>query len=67
MTTLTPNETTVLKLVCQDKTNGEIAEKMEYSLRYTEKIKTELYLKTKTKSNLGLFKWAVKNKLHTFK
>lgn len=67
MKPFTPNETALIKLVCQDKDNKEIAAKLKYSLRYTEKIKTEVYNKTKTKSNLGLFKWAVKNGLHSFK
>jgi DNA-binding CsgD family transcriptional regulator len=67
MQTLTPNELKLLKLVCRDKDNSEIAAELEYSLRYTEKIKTALYIKTKTKSNLGLFKWAVKNGHHAFK
>ena len=67
MTELKPSELKILKLVCQDKSNFEIAERIELSLRQTEKIKTSLYKKTKTESNLGLFKWAVKNKLISFK
>jgi len=67
MIELKPSELKILKLICQDKTNLEIAEKIALSLRQTEKIKTSLYKKTKTKSNLGLFKWAVTKKLYAFK
>jgi DNA-binding CsgD family transcriptional regulator len=64
---LTPRELKVLKLVCRDKTNLEIAEKISISLRSTEKVKARLYKKTGTKSSLGLFKWAITNKLVSFK
>lgn len=64
---LTARELKVLKLVCQDKANFEIAEKIALSLRSTEKIKARLYQKTGASSSLGLFKWAVINKLYSFK
>lgn len=67
MQTLTPKELTLLKLVCDDKNNSEIAAKMKFGLRYTEKIKTKLYHKTKTKSGIGLLKWAVLNKYYVIK
>jgi DNA-binding CsgD family transcriptional regulator len=63
MPELSPLQKTVLKMICSDKDNSEIANKLDLSLRYIEKVKTALYTKTKTHSNLGLFKWAVKNKL----
>jgi len=53
----------VLKLVCSDKMNHEIAAKLGLNLRTIEKIKTALYRKTKTGSVLSLFKWALKQKL----
>ena len=67
MSKLSPLELKVLKLVCQDKTNSEIALKVKFGLRYVEKIKTQLYLKTGTGSNVGLLKWAVVNGLYTIK
>jgi len=67
MQPLTSNEVKLLKLVCRDKDNKEIAEKLNFSLRYTEKIKTSLYTKTKTKSNIGLFKCAITNGYYSFK
>jgi len=60
-------ELKLLKLVCEDRDNKEIAKKMNLSLRYTERIKSGLYKKTKSKSNLGLFKWAVINGWYSFK
>ena len=67
MTELKPSELKLLKLVCQDNSNVEIAEKMKLSQRYTEKIKSSLFKKTKTKSNVGLLKWALINGLYTLK
>ena len=67
MIKLIPRELQVLKFVCQDKMNREIAEKMSISLRQIEKIKKSIYEKTKTSSSLGLFKWAVRNGYYTFK
>lgn len=60
-------EAKLLQLVCRDKDNSEIAQKMEFGLRRVEKIKTGLYRKTKTKSNVGLLKWAVRNELYVLK
>jgi DNA-binding CsgD family transcriptional regulator len=67
MPQLTPKELKILKLVCSDKSNPEIAVKLKLSLRQTEKIKSGLYLKTKVRSNVGLLKWAVLNKCYTIK
>ena len=67
MVELTSRELKLIKLVCNDKSNAEIAEKLQMSLRYTEKTKTKIYTKTKTKSNVGLLKWAVINGLYAIK
>lgn len=64
---LKPKELIMLKLVCREKTNQEMADHFGYSLRQTEKIKQSLYKKTKAKSNLGLFKWALKKGHCSFK
>jgi DNA-binding CsgD family transcriptional regulator len=64
MTELTSREKKVLKLICDDKSNQEIADKLELSLRVVEKAKTRLYTKTKTRSGVGLLKWALVNKLY---
>jgi DNA-binding CsgD family transcriptional regulator len=67
MAELNSRELKLLKLVCQDKNNGEIATKLGMSLRYTERLKARLHAKTKTKSNVGLLKWAVINGLYVIK
>jgi DNA-binding CsgD family transcriptional regulator len=67
MTSLTPNELKILKMVCQDKSNGDIAVSLKVSLRYMEKLKRGLYTKTKARSGVGLLKWAVKNGFYTIK
>lgn len=66
-TPLTAKEAKIVKMVCDDKSNMEIATKLKVSLRYTEKLKTKLYAKTKTGSNVSLLKWAVINKLYKIK
>lgn len=67
MNDLIEREIKLLKLVCKDLSNFEIAQQMGISLRFTEKIKKSLYTKTKTSSNLGLFKWALKHKYTKYK
>lgn len=64
---LTPRELTVLKMICNEKMNMEIAERLGLSLRQTEKIKAALHVKTKTHSNVGILKWAVKKGLYKLK
>lgn len=64
---LTLKEKTILKHVCEDYNNAEIAAKMGYNLRYFEKLKSALYKKTKVESNVGLLKWAVVNELYVIK
>mgnify|MGYP000851742751 CR=1 FL=1 len=56
-------ELQVLKMVCSEKKNREMATKLKLNLRTVEKVKTALYRKTKTRSVLGLFKWAYKQGL----
>ncbi len=67
MRELTDRELKMLKLICDDKSNNDIAAKFELSLRQTEKIKTALYRKTKTRSGVGLLKWALVNKHYVLK
>jgi DNA-binding CsgD family transcriptional regulator len=66
-TELTPKEQKMLRLICDEYSNAEIATKLDYKIRYTEKLKTALYRKTKTHSNIGLLKWALINGFYTIK
>jgi DNA-binding CsgD family transcriptional regulator len=63
MVELTESELKILKLICSEKSSQEIAEKIGFSTRSAERIKARLLVKTKAKSTIGLYKWAVKNKL----
>lgn len=67
MSVLNPRELKFVKFICSEKSNSDIAEKLKLSLRQTEKIKTVIYHKTKTSSNVGLLKWAVRNKHYVIK
>jgi DNA-binding CsgD family transcriptional regulator len=67
MPDLTKRELKMLKMICNDKSNLEIAAGLELSLRQTEKVKALLYKKTKTRSGIGLLKWAVINKYYSIK
>lgn len=55
---LDEREIKIIKFICSEKTNLEIAQLID--LRQTEKIKNALYKKIKTSTNIGLFKWALK-------
>ncbi len=61
MTELSSKEFKLLKLICDDHKNQEIADKLGYGLRYIEKLKALLYKKTNSTSNISLLKWAVLN------
>lgn len=67
MKDLNKRELTMIRMICNEKMNYEIAEKLELSLRRTEKIKAALYVKLKAQTNLGVLKWAVKNDLYKIK
>lgn len=64
MAKITPVEYKVLNLILREKSNSEIAAKLAISLSGAERIKTNLYRKTKTKTGIGLLKWAIRNKLY---
>jgi DNA-binding CsgD family transcriptional regulator len=64
---LKAKEQKLLQLICDDYSNTEIAEKFDCGLRHAEKMKSRLYQKTGTRSNISLLKWAVLNKLYTIK
>lgn len=67
MTELNNKELKLLRLVCNEYKNAEIAEELGYGLRHIEKMKTALYKKTGVTSALGLLKWAVLNKHYFIK
>lgn len=58
---ITEKELCVLKLICEESTSAEIAEKMEISLRTVETIVRGLLLKLKVKTRVGLAVFAQKH------
>jgi DNA-binding NarL/FixJ family response regulator len=58
---LTDKETTILKMMCEEKTTKEIADLVDISPRTVEAIRDKLKTKTGAKSMAGLVMYAVKN------
>src|SRR6195952_2315083 len=58
---LTEKETTILKMMCEEKTTKEIADLVDISPRTVEAIRDKLKSKTGAKSMAGLVMYAVKN------
>lgn len=59
-TELNERETEVLKLICQEKQNTEIADKLFLSVRTVEGYRTKLFEKTGSKNIVGLVIYAIK-------
>jgi len=57
---LNERETEVLKLICQEKQNTEIADKLFLSVRTVEGYRTKLFEKTGSKNMVGLVIYAIK-------
>ena len=55
---LTPRETEIVKLIAEDYSNKEIAEKLFISERTVETHRKNILRKTGTSSAIGLLKWA---------
>lgn len=64
--TLTKTETAVLKEICRERTNREIAVKMNVSERTIERLRSRLYDISKSRGPIGLFKWAVRKGYQKF-
>ena len=64
---LTKRQKQVLILFCKEKKITEIAKILKVGTKVIEAHKTRIYKKTKAKSPIGLFKYAVINKLFLFK
>jgi DNA-binding NarL/FixJ family response regulator len=60
---LNEKETTILRLMCEEKTTKEIADIVELSPRTVEAIRDKLKVKTGARSTAGLIMYAVKNKI----
>ncbi|WGH76954.1 response regulator transcription factor [Tenacibaculum tangerinum] len=62
-TDLTEREIAVLKLVANEKSSNEIAEKLNISVKTVETYRRNLYKKLKVKNVVGLAMYAVKNNI----
>lgn len=60
---LTDKEIIIIRLMCEEKSTKEIAEKVDLSPRTVEAIRDKLKTKTGSKSTAGLIMYAVKHKL----
>ncbi|MBK7884085.1 MAG: response regulator transcription factor [Chitinophagaceae bacterium] len=60
---LTDKESTILKLMCEEKSTKEIADMVDLSPRTVEAIRDKLKVKTGAKSTAGLIMYAVKHKI----
>ena len=58
---LTKREIEVLKLICQERTNQEIAEALFVSVKTIEGHRDRIRHKTKTKNVAGMVLFAIKN------
>lgn len=62
-TQLNEKETTILRLMCEEKSTKEIADIVELSPRTVEAIRDRLKVKTGSKTTAGLIMYAVKHKI----
>ncbi len=60
---LNDKETTILRLMCEEKSTKEIADLVELSPRTVEAIRDKLKVKTGAKSTAGLIMYAVKHNI----
>ncbi len=58
---LTTRETEVLRFVCKELTNGEIADKLLVTRRTVEKVRSNLLRKVHARNTVGLVKYALKH------
>ncbi len=57
---LSPREKQVLKLICNEKTTNEISKRLGITSYGVEFHRRNIYLKTKSKSIVGLVKYSIK-------
>ncbi|HEY1039070.1 MAG TPA: response regulator transcription factor [Bacteroidia bacterium] len=62
---LTARETDILKIICEGKTNKEIAEQLHISASTVDFHRGNIYTKTKSKNVTDLVKYAIKNGIIT--
>lgn len=63
MSSLSERELEIIRMICMQKTNKEIGEKMGVSIRTIENHRTNILLKTNTKNVAGIVMYALKHKI----
>lgn len=64
---LSKGELKVLKFICEELTNRQIATKLKLSVRTIEGIRREIARKTKSKNVVGTVKYALKHRIYVLK
>ena len=60
---LSPRQVEILKLMCRDNTNAEIAEAIGLSIRTVETVKTQILKNAGAKNMASVINWAVREGL----
>lgn len=63
MNKLSDREIEILELIINELSSAEIAEKLNLSIRTVDSHRRNIIAKTKVKSLIGLYKYAINNKL----
>jgi len=61
---LTPRQTEILKLICEQRTKEEIAEMLNLSIRTIEGFRRKLFAKTNAQNEAGLAIYAINNGIY---
>ena len=64
---LSEREIRIIQLICDEFTNEQIAKKIKLGKRTIEGLREVIMEKTKAKNVIGLFKYALKNRIYTLK
>lgn len=63
----TPNEIAVIKMICEQLTNKEVAERLGLSRRTIDGYREQIMKKIKAKGTAGLVIYAIKNNIYKLK
>jgi DNA-binding NarL/FixJ family response regulator len=64
---LSDREIRIIQLICDEFTNEEIAKKLKLGKRTIEGLREVIMGKTKAKNVIGLFKYALRNRIYILK
>jgi len=61
MKALSPQQTKILKLICRELSPPQISTRLKISVKTFFNHRDQLKIKTKAKTNIGLYKYALKH------